>query len=162
MYQVIVKKILSTTYKGMMHYEEYSKDSGMSTKEWGPGLWKFLFMSIMGAYPYRLDMSNKSHLEIRESYKSLLTNLQITMPCVFCRESFKQFLKELPLDNFLNGKIELMYWLYLIKDKVNKKLLEQEKKSNVFCTVPSPLFKDVLKFYSKYRAKCSKESKKCI
>jgi hypothetical protein len=50
------------------------------------------------------------------------------MPCIYCRESFKGFLKELPIEPYLVGRIELMYWLYQMKDKVNNKLLRQESK----------------------------------
>jgi hypothetical protein len=50
------------------------------------------------------------------------------MPCIFCRESFKKFSKELPIDKFMSGRIELMRWLYEIRNKVNKKLIDQEKK----------------------------------
>lgn len=145
-----------------MDYSTYAFDSGMNTKEWGPGLWKFLFMSILGRYPKKIDDKNREHIALKMYYKDFLTNLGYIMPCVFCRQSYIEFLRELPLEPFLVGKIELMYWLYLIKDKVNKKLLEQEKKGGVFCTVPSPLFKDVLDNYSSFRASCSVQMKKCI
>ncbi len=49
------------------------------------------------------------------------------MPCVFCRESFKGFCQELPIERFMVGRVELMYWLYLIRGKVNDKLIGQEQ-----------------------------------
>ena len=107
-------------------YTVYSGTSGMSTKHWGPAAWSFLFTSIMGRYPMKIDMTNAEHIVIRNAYKCMLTGLSIVMPCVFCRDSFKIFLSELPIEDYLIGRIELMYWLYLMKDKVNKKLLGQE------------------------------------
>lgn len=107
-------------------YSVYDQSSGMSTKHWGPAAWKFLFTSIMGRYPFKLDMENAEHILIRNAFKNMLTSLQIVMPCIYCRESFKIFLLELPIEPYLVGRIELMYWLYLMKDKVNKKLLNQE------------------------------------
>jgi hypothetical protein len=57
-----------------------------------------------------------------------MIGLKDILPCMYCRDSFKVFLTELPIEPFLIGRIELMYWLYLMKDKVNIKLINQEKK----------------------------------
>ena len=107
-------------------YSIYEGTSGMSTKHWGPSAWNFLFISIMGRYPIKINNNNPEDILIKDSFKTLLTNLQVVMPCIFCRESFKGFLIELPIEPYLVGRIELMYWLYQMKDKVNKKLLKQE------------------------------------
>lgn len=79
----------------------------------------------------------------------------------------------------------MMKWLYLIKDKVNQKLIKQEieykndiynkyknnkmfkheydRLNNIcFETIPSPSFLSVLKKYEKYRAVCNKKLKKCV
>lgn len=109
-------------------YSIYTSTSGMSTKHWGPAAWNFLFISIMGRYPTRIDMNNSEDIIIKNAFKNMLTTLQIVMPCVYCRESFKKFLLELPIEPYLVGRIELMYWLYLMKDKVNNKLRGQENK----------------------------------
>lgn len=107
-------------------YSVYNANSGMSTKHWGPAAWKFLFTSIMGRYPVNIDMENSEHIIIKNAFKHMLISLQTVMPCIYCRESFKKFLLELPIEPYLIGRIELMYWLYLMKDKVNQKLLNQE------------------------------------
>lgn len=176
-----------------INYAMYGSTSGMSTAHWGPACWKFLFISIMGRYPMKINKNNKEHLVIQKEFKHLLVGLQHVLPCVFCRDSFKDFLKIIPIKNFLNGRIELMYWLYIIKDLVNNKLMNQEKKcynnekqkiynqykagnisissalqilsefkKKTFVTIKSPPFKDVLDFYEKYRAVCSKTSLSCV
>jgi hypothetical protein len=104
----------------------YNSSSGMKTTEWGPAGWKYLFMSIMGGYPYLLDNSNNEHKRIKKSFYYQFAGLQYTLPCIYCRRSYKQYFKELPISSFMNSRLELMYWLYLIKDKVNQKLIEQE------------------------------------
>ena len=106
---------------------KYDSTSGMATKVWGSHLWSSLFTCVMGRYPVKINKKNKEHLKVKKSFKSLLTSLDIIMPCIFCRNSFKLFLKELPIEKYLVGRLELMYWLYLMKDKVNQKLLAQEK-----------------------------------
>ena len=108
-------------------YSLYQSDSGMSTKHWGPAAWKFLFTSIMGRYPTKINMNNSEHVLVKNAFKNMLTSLQIVMPCIYCRESFKTFLLELPIEPYLVGRMELMYWLYLMKDKVNNKLINQER-----------------------------------
>lgn len=109
-------------------YTKYNSTSGMSTKVWGKASWKFLFSCIMGRYPLKINKNNKEHMIIQKEFKNLLVNgLQNILPCVYCRNSFKDFLKELPIKQYLIGRIELMYWLYLMKDKVNNKLINQEK-----------------------------------
>ena len=105
---------------------EYYSPEGMSTRHWGKAGWDFLFTSVLGSYPVEIDMENQEHLKTRDAYRSMMESLCYTMPCIYCRESYKIFIKELPIDRFLSGRIKLMYWLYLIKDKVNKKLIAQE------------------------------------
>lgn len=108
---------------------KYDSNDGMSTKFWGPNAWNFLFTCILGRYPYKIDEFNGEHLQIKQEFKYLFTNtLSSILPCVFCRDSYKDFIKQLPIDTFLDGRVNLFYWLYLLKDLVNKKLIKQEEK----------------------------------
>jgi hypothetical protein len=112
-------------------YTKYYSTSGMSTKHWGSAAWKFLFCSIIGQYPIRVNNENQEHIIIKDSFKNMFTGLSYVMPCVYCRDSFKGFLNELPMEEYLIGRIEMMYWLYLMKEKVNVKLRTQEQKCYV-------------------------------
>jgi hypothetical protein len=109
-----------------INVNDYTSTDGMSTKVWGPHLWNFLFISIMGRYPFKIEKKNKEHKMIKHYFKNLLHSLQYIMPCVYCRDSYIQFYNELPIDSYLKGRIYLMYYVYLIKDKVNNKLIKQE------------------------------------
>lgn len=169
-------------------YTKYSSTSGMSTKHFGPCLWDYLFMSILGRYPVKLDNNLKEHRLIKKGFCDTITSISVVLPCIYCRESFTKFITELPLsDAYLKGRFELCYWLYLMKDKVNKKLIAQEselvkykilkyencldtetcnrKIKNVerkyMKTIPTPPFKQVLERYEKYRGKCQEKTKKC-
>ena len=151
----------------------------MNTKDWGPCLWKSMFI-IAANYPLEIDKSNKEHLQLKNHYKSFYISFQYMLPCKYCRESYKSFLKDLPIDKFLNSRKCLMYWLYLIKDKVNTKLIHYQNilisqimESNitsrektklikgVFRTTPSPPFEEICNFYEQFRAKCSTKTKSC-
>jgi hypothetical protein len=109
--------------------QKYNSTSGCSIKAWGSNLWSSLFISILGGYPFKIDPSNQEHLETKKYFRQLFESLGYTLPCIYCRNSYKGFFKEINIDNFLSGRIELMYWLYLVKDKVNTKLIKQETDS---------------------------------
>ena len=49
------------------------------------------------------------------------------IPCDECRESFLCIIKENPVDKYLGNRIKLIYWLYIIHNKVNSKLNTVEK-----------------------------------
>ncbi len=145
----------------------------MDTTFWGKSGWTFLF-SIAANYPEE----NPSN-ELKNHYKTLFNNLQYTLPCKYCRESYAKFTTEIPIN--LNSRKDLMFWLYQIKDKVNKKLMLQEYsnfntavsllenevlsemayrnkvfklKKHYFKTKQSPPFDEVYKYYLNYQATC--------
>lgn len=107
-------------------YTPFHSPSGMATSKWGPNCWDFLFTTIIGRYPVKIKTTNDK--KIKMAFKEFLSNLEMILPCIFCRNSLTIFVKELPMEPYLVGRIPLMYWLYLIKDKVNKKLINQEQK----------------------------------
>jgi hypothetical protein len=47
------------------------------------------------------------------------------LPCIYCRQSFHQYVRELPIDGYLGTNRDLSFWLYSIHNKVNDKLLGQ-------------------------------------
>lgn len=135
----------------------------MDTRKWGPPLW-FSMFTIASNYNVSIDINNRNDVAKKRYYKTFFTNIGNVLPCKYCRRSYKKFLKELPIDKFLDSRQKLMYWLYKIKDKVNKKLLKQEKEgfsSGKFKTTPSPPFKKVCAHYEQFRAHCSDKTKSC-
>lgn len=109
-------------------YSKYLGTSGLATKKWGPALWTGLFSCIMGGYPPKIDARNKEHREIQKHFKNMFESFGYTMPCVFCRNSYRAFIQDIPIDSFMGGRIDMMYWLYLVRDRVNRKLIAQEQK----------------------------------
>lgn len=139
------------------------------TKDFGQKYWYVLFTMILGSYPNKFDTKDKNHMVIKKYFKYTLKGLMVTIPCSICRNSYKKFYKVNNIDDFMDSKIKLAKWLYMIKDMVNKKLIKQEKevtKNNVksnFKTKPSPSFENVIKYYYSQRAGvCSKIINKCI
>jgi hypothetical protein len=155
----------------MKYWYLIESSNGMNTKIWGSKLWDFLFISILGAYPNKIDKYDKHHLKIRKHFKKMIYSMQYTLPCSYCRKSFKLFLKQHSIKPYLNSRLSLVYWLYLLKDLVNKKLINQENekflklsknitdkkeletlKKQIYYTVQSPPFIDVLLHYEQYRS----------
>jgi hypothetical protein len=164
---------------------KFNSTKGMSTKVFGPKLWDSLFTMVLGSYPPIFNPKLSSHIRIKNAIVNTLKGLKYTLPCSFCRASYRIFYKELPIKNFLDTRVNLMYWIYLMKDKVNKKLIKQEleyinnihleyKKNKIsneeykdktqkcFVTAPSPDFITVLQRYEQNRAICNKKLQKCV
>jgi len=136
----------------MNTYNKINSIFAFRTRDWGPSYWFTLFTMILGSYPVKFDPNNIEHYNIKQAFIHTLEGLKYTMPCSLCRESYKQFYRELPIDKYTDSKINMALWLYKLKNKVNKKL---GKPANVS-------FEKVLESYIQYSAKkCSVQRKKC-
>jgi hypothetical protein len=153
----------------------------MDTKKWGPPMWSSLFFIASG---YEV---NKTPRKIKDpQYEMFFKSLGDSLPCFYCRESYKQFYKELDIKKYFGRKCGLIRFVYDIKNKVNEKLIKQEqllieenrqelKKSTtqqekdrikqemkkIKYTKPAPPFEKVVEMYEKHRAGCSKKLKSC-
>jgi hypothetical protein len=103
----------------------------MQTTKWGPAGWRLLF-AIASNYP------DQPTSQDRLLYQFIYTHIANILPCVFCRQSYRQFTQELPIDNWLDNRHTLMYHLYLIHNKVNDKLRQQG-----YLHYPNPPFQEV-------------------
>lgn len=109
----------------------------MDTEFWGPSGWKLLH-SITYNYP------NYPSQKIKNIYKRFFLILVKILPCKYCKDSLKEFYKELPIINYLENRNTLTMWIYLIHNKVNNKLRKQK-----LLNKPNPLKSDVDKIYKK-------------
>ena len=110
----------------------------MNVNEWGPGGWIFLH-TLTFNYPLVPDEDHKKH------YRTLFGSLENILPCKYCRESFKIYTKYLPLDDFLDSREGITYWLFRIHNLINQK---------IFKNIVDFIF--VVHKYEKIRAGCSK------
>lgn len=125
--------------------------NGMMTNVWGPPGWVFLHAVTFG-YPVDPVVFDKEHgLDpgtTEKRYRNFFEHVGLILPCRYCRESYQQFAKEVPIR--ANNRDELTRWLYDIHCKVNAKLGK-----------PNASFDDIRKRYEGYRATCSKDKKGC-
>jgi hypothetical protein len=90
----------------------------MDTKFWGPDGWRLLH-TLAYIYP------SKPTQQQQYLYNIFFDMLKDILPCRYCRESFKNFMKELPIKPYLNSPRNLRLWIYRIHNKVNNKLRRQ-------------------------------------
>jgi hypothetical protein len=101
----------------------------MDVSFWGPPGWKLLHSITF----------ERGNLETK---KKLFYAMKDVLPCKYCRESARQFIKELPFDN------NLALWLYRFHNKVNDKLNKQHAENpGVPKPAKPPSFKEVIAQY---------------
>ena len=126
-------------------------DNGMVTKIWGGPGWLFLH-SVAYGYPYAINPNNEEHNNKKRDYKNFFESIGDILPCRYCRDSYKVFIKEIPIDNYLDTRAKLCEWLYNLHNKVNDKLGVPK------CDIPK--FEEVNTLYETFRAKCKKTTNK--
>ena len=97
-------------------------------KVWGPRLWKILH-TITFKYPEKIDNSNSNadDIKIKNRVRKLFNDLTRNIPCSACRQSYKKFLSESPIEPHLHSRESLSLWLYKIHNRVNAKLRNEER-----------------------------------
>ena len=121
----------------------------MDTKKWGPSGWVFLH-AIAFNYPENPTEDHKL------SYSMFFRTVGHVLPCIFCRKSFQAFMEEHPIEPYLNSRLHVSYWLYMIHNLVNEKLRNQG--NNV---PPNPSFEEVCHKYNAMRASCDNTTLTC-
>jgi len=95
----------------------------MNQNIWGPHLW-FSLHSITFNYPLKPTMEDKNN------YKNFFLNLQEVIPCSVCKKNYKRHLNEHPIEDYLDNRKSLVYWLIDMHNMVNveigKKLLSYD------------------------------------
>lgn len=82
----------------------------------------------------------------RECNRVFFRSLMRVLCCKYCRDSSLVFMEELPVEAFLDDRAGLCLWLYLFKDRVNRKLGKRS------CS-----FYESILTHERYRAKCAKK-----
>lgn len=151
---------------------------GVRSTSWGGPLWHSCFCMAINYNDH--PSPNKKQI-----YLDYFNRLGDILPCSFCRNFYKECEDALPLERFIDDpslEYPVMYWLYLLKDLVNHKLIRQEAecyhteaakldndntlshrakayrksklKKQLFYTQSSPPFEDVLAYYLTQKSSC--------
>jgi len=87
----------------------------MNQNIWGSHLW-FSLHSISFNYPLSPSIEDKNN------YKKFFLSLQETIPCSVCKKNYKRHIIEYPIDNFLDNRQKLVYWVIDIHNMVNSEI----------------------------------------
>ena len=82
---------------------------------WGPIFWATLHITSM-AYP-----DSPSYTEKRAA-KEFFNALPHLLPCPVCREHFKEILKAMPVETWLDNRTTLTEWVWMAHNRVNERL----------------------------------------
>jgi hypothetical protein len=58
----------------------------------------------------------------KQDYKNFFVSLQYVIPCSVCKKNYQRHLKELPIENALESRQKLVYWLIDIHNLVNAEI----------------------------------------
>lgn len=101
----------------------------MDPKIWGRHGWIFLH-SITMAYPDKPTEIDK------QNFKTFFHMLSAVLPCDVCGKNLRQHMAEIPIENALSTKRELVEWLINIHNK-----------TNITLGKPKKTYEDVIKLY---------------
>jgi hypothetical protein len=95
----------------------------MNQNIWGPHLW-FSLHTISFNYPIKPSEKDK------EEYKLFFKNLQDVIPCSVCKKNYKRHLNEHPIEDYLNSRKLLVYWVIdmhnMVNAEIGKKILSYD------------------------------------
>lgn len=122
----------------------------MQSNKWGKHAWEFSHY-VSFNYPIEPTQNDKEYC------RTYFENLKNILPCSICRNSFVFFYDNFPIDEYLNDRHGVVYWLYTIHNMVNYKLNNK-----------STPFKSIILKYENDRARCGnidtkdeKKTKEC-
>jgi len=121
----------------------------MDCKGWGSAGWLLLHSTALCVD--EMD-ENEYDTSIQKAIKKFFTSVQHILPCIYCRRSYKQYIKEIAIEPFIAQR-KVFEWIYHIHNKVNAKLRGQGYKIE-----RDPPFSSVLERYQSF----NKRNKKVV
>ena len=104
----------------------------MNQNIWGPHLW-FSLHTISIVYPLKPTDNDK------KDYMNFFINLKEVIPCSVCKKNYIRHLSEHPVDNFLDSRKSLVYWVIdmhnMVNAEIGKKILSYENVIKKYETV---------------------------
>lgn len=114
----------------------------MQTDSWGHHEWESMQFKAFGSPEIFTDETKKLYTAFYE------TNVQI-IPCSMCQGAFGKMMKYIPIEDYLDSRDGLCFWIFMMHNLVNRKL---EK--------PLEIFSNVIYKYENMRARCGSKNDK--
>ena len=87
----------------------------MKPSIWGPSAWLYLHL-LSFSYP---DNPTKQDIS---NHKIFLESFGKTLPCIKCKNNYKNHIKNFDIDNALTSKVNFINFIWKLHNKVNKAL----------------------------------------
>jgi hypothetical protein len=117
---------------------DYNSDSGMQSAIWGPAVWHTLHSTSFN-YPVNPTELDKKH------YTDWFMSFQFTLPCVYCRDNFKNNLRKAKFSvAVMKNRSTFSRFIYEFHNCINKMLGKTIKIS----------FEEVRDRYEHFRSMC--------
>lgn len=84
----------------------------MNSKVWGQFLWRLLHTIT---YSY----NNKCPQQLKTKYIEVFYSLRNLIPCVICRNHYRQRLQKMPVERYMDNRDNLIDWLIKLHNEVN-------------------------------------------
>lgn len=124
--------------------ENYNSKNGMTTSIWGPPTWFTLHITSFN-YPTKPTADDK------KNYKNWLLAYQYTLPCVYCRQNFKNNIKYAGFnDKVFTNRDTFSRFIYKLHNCVNMML---GKSVNL-------TYEEVRDRYENFRSRCSEKERR--
>lgn len=91
----------------------------MPPQIWGPIFWSTLHIASLGYSDKPTERQKKNMIAFYESMVDVL-------PCPICRKHYEQNLEEMPVKDAADSRMELIYWVFKMHNKVNGQLGKRE------------------------------------
>lgn len=98
---------------------------GMSPAVWGPIFWTMLHITTLGYPEFPTDAEKQGAVAFFES-------LQYTLPCPICKQHYADNLKRFPVQQAIGSKQQLIRWLFVVHNEVNKQLQKSQVSWDTF------------------------------
>ena len=82
---------------------------------WGQSAWMFLQCVTM-TFPIAPTKAEKKH------YHAFFRSLQFILPCNLCRQSYRKWMKEHPVADYIGSRDDMLTWIIDMHNFVNRKL----------------------------------------
>jgi len=90
----------------------------------GVGTWSESYWTVMESIVIRCDEPMEERW--KESVKSVFEIMGEIIPCEKCREHYKKYMRECPIQDYVISQVKLYYWLYNLRRSMGFRYDEKE------------------------------------
>jgi hypothetical protein len=123
----------------------------MDPKIWGPNFW-FTLHTITFNYSVSPDEEEK------ERIRNFFNSLEYILPCKLCRVNYSHHIRQNPIENKLNNRKDLVFWLIDIHNMVNVQNNKPKLSYEQVISIYEKAYNKKIDLYVESNSKCSNNS----